>query len=81
MLNLRISGLACLAGATVIAMLSAGQSLADEKTVGKEEFRLRCSVCHGMTGLGDGPVGQLLKTPAPNLALISERNGGSFPFK
>ena len=29
---------------------------------------------------GDGPIGPLLKTPAPNLALITERNGGKFPF-
>jgi mono/diheme cytochrome c family protein len=53
----------------------------DTQVVGAEEFRLHCAACHGLSGLGDGPVGPLLKTPAPNLALISERNGGKFPFQ
>lgn len=59
----------------------AGPALAQDAVVGQEEFRLHCAVCHGMSGLGDGPVGLILKTPAPNLAFIAERNGGKFPFQ
>jgi mono/diheme cytochrome c family protein len=54
---------------------------AQEMKPGQLEFQVRCAACHGMEGLGDGPVGQLLKMPPPNLALISQRNGGSFPFE
>ena len=35
----------------------------------------------GLEGRGDGPVGQMLKTPAPNLALITQRNGGKYPVQ
>ena len=42
---------------------------------------MHCAACHGLSGLGDGPIGQSLKTPAPNLALITQRNGGLFPFQ
>jgi mono/diheme cytochrome c family protein len=58
-----------------------GIANAQETSVGQEEFRNHCAACHGLTGLGDGPIGPLLKTPAPNLAMITERNGGKFPFQ
>jgi mono/diheme cytochrome c family protein len=58
-----------------------GVANAQEASVGQEEFRNHCAACHGLTGLGDGPIGPLLKTPAPNLAMITERNGGKFPFQ
>jgi mono/diheme cytochrome c family protein len=66
----------------LLAGASAGRAAdAQDQVVGAEEFRLHCAACHGMSGLGDGPIGVLLKTPAPNLALITERNGGKFPFQ
>jgi mono/diheme cytochrome c family protein len=64
-----------------IATLLVGPTAAQDPIAGQEEFRLHCAACHGMTGLGDGPIGPILKTPAPNLAFISERNGGKFPFQ
>lgn len=54
---------------------------ADDQIAGQEEFRNHCAACHGLRGRGDGPIGPLLKTPAPNLALISDKNGGKFPFQ
>lgn len=56
-------------------------AMAQDAVVGQAEFRDHCAACHGLTGLGDGPIGQILKTPAPNLAQISQRNGGKFPFQ
>lgn len=53
----------------------------DTQVIGADEFRAHCAACHGLTGLGDGPVGDLLKTRPPNLAAIAERNGGKFPFQ
>ncbi len=59
----------------------APQALAQDAVSGQAEFRDHCAACHGLTGLGDGPIGPLLKIPAPNLAQISQRNGGKFPFQ
>lgn len=58
---------------------SAPYAVAQDNKIGESEYRLHCAACHGLTGRGDGPIGQILKTPAPNLALITERNGGKFP--
>lgn len=75
----KIAAVALVSGA---AMMLSGQVVsAQDVGIGKEEFRLRCAACHGAEGLGDGPVGQMLKTPAPNLALLTDRSGGTFPFK
>ena len=54
---------------------------AQDTEIGREEYRLHCAACHGLEGRGDGPIGQILKTPPPNLALITERNGGKFPVQ
>lgn len=61
--------------------LLGGIAYAQDQSIGQQEFRDHCAACHGLTGLGDGPIGQLLKTPAPNLAMIAKRNGGKFPFQ
>ena len=63
------------------AMSVADHAAARDAKIGQEEYRLHCAACHGLEGLGDGPIGQILKTPAPNLALITERNGGKFPVQ
>ncbi|MCB1377559.1 MAG: cytochrome c [Alphaproteobacteria bacterium] len=68
-----------LAAITLVALASS--ALAQDAVVGQEEFRSHCAACHGLTGLGDGPIGQSLKVPAPNLAKIAEKNGGKFPFQ
>ena len=72
-------GLAFLIAAS--AALLCGQALAQDPKIGESEYRLHCAACHGLTGRGDGPIGQFLKTPAPNLALISQRNGGKYPVQ
>ncbi len=51
-----------------------------EKAVGKQIFDGNCTVCHGSAGRGDGPHAALLDRPVPDLALITKRNGGSFPL-
>lgn len=59
----------------------AERATAQDVEIGQEEYRLHCAACHGLEGRGDGPIGQILKTPAPNLAMITERNGGKFPVQ
>jgi mono/diheme cytochrome c family protein len=46
---------------------------------GKTLFSQYCAVCHGVTGKGDGPAADALKSPVPDLTHISNRNGGKFP--
>lgn len=56
-------------------------ALAQDAAIGQDEYRQHCAACHGLEGRGDGPIGQILKTPAPNLTLIAERNGGKYPVQ
>jgi mono/diheme cytochrome c family protein len=46
---------------------------------GPDLFNLYCATCHGRDAKGGGPVAQSLKTPPPDLTLLSRRNGGLFP--
>jgi len=46
---------------------------------GRLLFRAYCAACHGTDGKGNGPAASSLKTPPPDLTLISRRNGGKFP--
>lgn len=53
---------------------------AQEAVLGKNEFEARCSVCHGVTGTGDGAVGELFAIKPKNLRVLAKENGGIFPF-
>jgi len=49
---------------------------------GKYEYGAHCADCHGLSGKGDGPYVQLLRsgTVLPNLTELSKKNNGVFPF-
>lgn len=49
----------------------------------KYEYRVHCAVCHGLSGKGDGPFAQQLKsgTVMPDLTELAKKNNGVFPFK
>lgn len=49
------------------------------ETVGKSLYQSYCTACHGPSGQGDGPLAADLDRPVPDLTLIAERNGGTFP--
>jgi len=51
------------------ASLSDGQELFDEL----------CAVCHGKSGLGDGPAAPALKNAVPDLTVLAAQNEGIFP--
>jgi mono/diheme cytochrome c family protein len=38
-----------------------------------------CAVCHGKSGVGDGPAAKALAKAPADLTKISARNGGTFP--
>jgi mono/diheme cytochrome c family protein len=46
---------------------------------GKDMFATYCAVCHGATAKGDGPAASALKTPPPDLTVLSKKNGGKYP--
>ena len=46
---------------------------------GAEMYKAYCASCHGVYGLGDGPVAEHLKIPIPDLTTLSKQNKGSFP--
>jgi mono/diheme cytochrome c family protein len=42
-------------------------------------FDTYCAVCHGTTGVGNGPAASALAKVPADLTKISARNGGTFP--
>jgi mono/diheme cytochrome c family protein len=71
-------GTAVLGAALVVApMLAYAQMPVD---IGKREYFLTCTVCHGDSGKGDGPLVEFLKKPPTDLTKIQKNNKGVFPF-
>jgi len=71
-----LAGLAGLAGPTS----QGDRPNATAAASGQQSFRTYCGSCHGAEGKGDGPLASALKTPPADLTMISQRNGGQFPF-
>jgi mono/diheme cytochrome c family protein len=46
---------------------------------GREEYILACASCHGDDGRGGGPVVPALRTPPPDLTLLTRQHTGTFP--
>ena len=46
---------------------------------GSEMYRAYCASCHGITGLGNGPVAAHLKGAVPDLTTLAKQNKGVFP--
>ena len=42
-------------------------------------FRAHCASCHGVRGVGDGPVAGALNLKPSDLTRLNQRNGGHFP--
>jgi mono/diheme cytochrome c family protein len=63
------------------------QQTADRKTpdliirslAGRDLFNFYCASCHGVDGKGGGHVAAALRTLPPDLTMLTERNGGTFP--
>ena len=43
-------------------------------------YEQRCASCHGMAGLGDGPMTEILSVVVPDLTTLSATNDGAFPM-
>jgi len=62
------------------------QAKVDQETIkrtsptdAKQMFDTYCAVCHGTTGVGNGPAASALAKAPADLTKISARNGGIFP--
>ncbi|MGC9369304.1 MAG: c-type cytochrome [Paracoccaceae bacterium] len=66
--------------AAIFAALSllAGAAHADD--AGKAEYINACAACHGESGVGDGPLAELMTVPMPNLTTLAQQNDGVFPM-
>lgn len=48
-------------------------------TDGAELYGELCAVCHGQSGMGDGPAASALKKAVPDLTGLAAKNDGKFP--
>jgi mono/diheme cytochrome c family protein len=69
--------------AAVVACFAASPARAEQEEVaqrGKEIYMAYCGPCHGTTGKGDGEMARFLRGRPADLTLLSQKNGGQFPF-
>jgi mono/diheme cytochrome c family protein len=52
---------------------------AGDVDLGKTEYDMRCAVCHGPAGKGDGPYVNQLKAGSSDITMLAKSNGGEFP--
>jgi mono/diheme cytochrome c family protein len=70
-------------------LLTVAQKQEQEKTTspsrnsieGPKIFHYYCAACQGADGRGHGPASLALKHAVSDLTLISQRNGGKFPYE
>jgi mono/diheme cytochrome c family protein len=76
-MKLKIAPLA----ATLALCTSAGFAQESITEHGRVEYQTACSQCHGDDARGNGPLADLLQIETPDLTKLTERAGGTFPFR
>lgn len=66
-------------GAGLVAGPQDGRVARGPADEGASMYRGYCAPCHGMKGVGDGPVAAALKTRPTDLTRLSAANRGQFP--
>ena len=65
--------------ALMTTLLVTGAAVAEEDTIGSEEYRISCLSCHGVGGKGDGPIAKYLTVKPTDLTQLAKNNGGQYP--
>lgn len=66
-----------LAAAILAATSFAAQAQDDP---GRTEYMTACAICHGESGMGNGPFAGVLNIEVPGLTGLAAANEGEFPF-
>lgn len=48
--------------------------------IGRFEYEGACAGCHGLSGKGDGPMAEQLKSRTPDITILARNNNGIFPY-
>ena len=46
----------------------------------KHDYEVACAFCHSLTGKGEGPLNDDLKSRVPDLTVLAKNNNGVFPL-
>ena len=60
-----------------VFLLSVGVAADD---LGKQEYMNNCASCHGESGMGQGPLAELMTVDVPSLTTLAANNDGKFPM-
>jgi mono/diheme cytochrome c family protein len=78
---MRVKNIVAVALTVAMLLLSIETPAADfQDYSGKQLYMRFCASCHGETGAGDGPVSGSFTVMVPDLAMLTRRQGGKFPF-
>lgn len=64
---------------TAAAQPAASRDGQPSQFVGSDLYRMYCVTCHGRSGLGDGPLADMMKKRPPDLTVFARKNGGVYP--
>jgi mono/diheme cytochrome c family protein len=78
----RASGRAAVAAAGLLASAAAAEEQAADPggDLGRMVYGAHCTICHGPSGGGDGPLAEFMTMPVPDLTTLTAANDGVFPF-
>lgn len=68
-----------LAACGVLMLTAPSHAVELSSYTGEQLYKRFCASCHGVTGMGDGPVSSSLAVVTPDLTRIAKRHGGNFP--
>ncbi len=67
-------------GAAVLGCAVLAGCSAYAQSAGEIEYTNNCASCHGESGMGDGPLAELMTVEVPGLTGLSAANDGEFPM-
>src|SRR3974377_51281 len=86
--NLSAMLFAVLAAIVLVFLAAAQEKSINVKTVpitytnpgsGSEMYTVYCAVCHGATGIGNGPAATVFTKSPTNLTMLARNNNGKYP--